>query len=39
MPRTGSPHVPTGRELDLERQVVALREQLRERSWRRRPAR
>jgi O-methyltransferase len=39
MPRTGSRRVPTGRELDLEREVSALREQLRERSWRRRPAR
>jgi O-methyltransferase len=39
MPRAGSPRVPTGRELDLEREVSALREQLRERSWRRRPAR
>jgi O-methyltransferase len=36
MPRPGSPRVPTGRELDLERQVAALREQLRERWWRRR---
>ena len=36
MPRADSPHVPTGRELDLERQVAALSEQLRERSWRRR---
>ncbi len=35
-PRPPAPQVPTGRELDLERQVAALREQLGERSWRRR---
>jgi O-methyltransferase len=33
-PRT--PHVPTGREVELEREVAALRERLRGRSWRRR---
>ena len=36
MPRPRAPHVPTGRELDLERQVAALSEQLAGRSWRRR---
>jgi O-methyltransferase len=39
LPRPGTVRVPTGRELELEREVAALREQLRGRSWRRRPAR
>jgi O-methyltransferase len=39
MPRPPTAHVPTGRELELEREVAALREELRGRSWRRRPAR
>ncbi|HWM12434.1 MAG TPA: TylF/MycF/NovP-related O-methyltransferase [Solirubrobacteraceae bacterium] len=39
LPRPGAPRVPTGRELELEREVAALREQVRERPWRRRPAR
>jgi len=34
-PRTGTPEVPTGRERDLEYEVVQLRERLRGRSWRR----
>jgi O-methyltransferase len=34
-PRTRSPQVPTGRERDLEHEVVQLRERLRGRSWRR----
>ena len=38
MPRPDAPSVPTGRELELEREVAALRERLRERWWRRRPA-
>jgi O-methyltransferase len=36
MPRPREPHVPTGRELELEREVAALRAQLADRSWRRR---
>ena len=39
MPRPPAARVPTGRELELEREVAALREELRGRSWRRRPAR
>jgi O-methyltransferase len=35
--RPRAPHVPTGREVELEREVAALREQLSQRSWRRRP--
>jgi O-methyltransferase len=38
LPRPRAPHVPTGRELELEREVAALRERLRGRSWRRRLA-
>jgi O-methyltransferase len=38
VPRPHAPHVPTGRELELEREVAALRERLRDRSWRRRLA-
>jgi hypothetical protein len=34
-PRTRTEHVPTGRERDLEYEVVQLRERLRGRSWRR----
>jgi O-methyltransferase len=37
-PPAVAPHVPTGRERELEQEVAALREQLRGRSWRRRPA-
>jgi O-methyltransferase len=36
LPRPREPHVPTGRELELEREVAALRERLGGRSWRRR---
>jgi O-methyltransferase len=36
-PRPRAPHVPTGREVELEREVAALREQLSERSRRRGP--
>lgn len=39
LPRSGAPRVPTARELELEREVAALRERLRERSWRRWPGR
>jgi O-methyltransferase len=39
LPRTWSPHVPTGRELELEDEIAALHERLRARSWRRRLAR
>jgi O-methyltransferase len=38
MPRPPTPRVPTGRELELEREVAALRERLHGRSWRRRLA-
>jgi O-methyltransferase len=38
VPRPRPAYVPTGRELDLERQVAALSRQLRARSWRRRLA-
>ena len=36
MPRPRTVRVPTGRELELEREVAALRDRLRRRSWRRR---
>jgi O-methyltransferase len=35
-PRPHAPHVPTSREVDLQREVALLHERLRERSWRRR---
>jgi Macrocin-O-methyltransferase (TylF) len=34
-PRSGAPRIPTGRELELEHEVAALRERLRAPSWRR----